>query len=810
MRAGQPLPLPTQAGRCSTLTPTTLPAYSQPAKPSRHGSFKVEYGGISLRYNRWVKQLRRLESLMHASANLHTGIAKSVHMAREWRAVLQATGFPSGFRQWWLIQHRGKEGLVTVLPHDVPPFDVLVQLFCTFENHVNQLQQQLVTSFRAKAMSNRQQNPNQVYRDVHKPRVSPVQILDHSVNCSIIEVDEDDLSVVISPPASFDVSRPVYTEAGSMSILHAEEDKLWLEFVDGPSNRKRPTTGPCAVLLHRLEQIGWFWDHGFHDQSGDSVDLWDCCIQELGTRVRDAWQQMVMTQLEQRKTFEGASSMHVGFTMRTPQGDPSQSKLLRQALSGTSFTADRLRHRTEASSCVCQYCGQPDSPFHRHVECPHFQDVRSLSPSQIHELRTMPIIAGSHGWLPCPSTLPAFRRYLQQLPDTTNVFCIPAELPDHLDLFTDGSCLHNSDSVLRLASWGVACALYDGDDDHRVIASGLLHGQHQTVTRAELAGVLSALNFVLVVKRPFYLWIDNEYVLKKIRQMATSDTWFCKKTSPNHDLLQQVFDKLQRVRMSFRGAYKVVSHQHHCNLTPLERWACAGNDVADRAAEQAFSFDPHLRHLHAQLVGETHQLDSLRQALHASIIAIGEKVVQGAKPLLPSEPDDETPEPTVATNAPGQPLAFQSWSLPSELPGSARRYNIADWGVIQPWVSGLQEGAQIMMWSWHQLYADFQLHHPGVGPWFHLAKQRWESGGTMPTVPFTTRSRWLSQFLQGVARVLDIQIPWCKAHPASCVLSFWTNCVKVRVDRQRQTAVDEWLSSQKVIYRCSKDLHVLP
>lgn len=73
---GKPLPLPTQKGRATTFRPTFVPAYTQPAKPGRSGSFQVEYGGISLRYNRWVKQLRRLESMSHASNNKKDGIAK--------------------------------------------------------------------------------------------------------------------------------------------------------------------------------------------------------------------------------------------------------------------------------------------------------------------------------------------------------------------------------------------------------------------------------------------------------------------------------------------------------------------------------------------------------------------------------------------------------------------------------------------------------------------------------------------------------------------------------------------------------------
>eukprot|EP00438_Fugacium_kawagutii_P015015 Skav200787 [mRNA] locus=scaffold318:51268:53013:- [translate_table: standard] len=573
-----------------------------------------------------------------------------------------------------------------------------------------------------------------------------------------------------------------------------------LDELSQPTSRKRPPAGPCSVLLQRLEQLGWHWDQGFVDQFGIPIHLWDCCIQELGTRVREAWQQVVMVQLESRKTFQGASMMHAGFTQRTKLLDPSKAKLLRQSLVGTFYTADRLKHRDPEATDLCHYCGNPDSPFHRHVECEHFHAERCLTPSQQSQLADMPLVAGSHGWFAPPPTLLAFRRKLATMVDTTDVIYVPPQLPDQVDLFTGGSCLHATDAFLRLATWGVACATPAGAEEHVAIASGVVV-VHQTVSRAELTGVIAALQWVTVVRRPFRLWIDNQYAWKKLSRMWHSATWYSKPTSPNHDLLDKLFSLVLQVRPFHLGTLKVVSHQVVSNLTPIEQWVCLGNEAADRAAEQALWSEPELRRLHGLLVEEVQSMTSLIDNLHATIVNIGEKVVKEVSPAAAVS--------VSVVEAPSVPAPFQPWPFPVDLPAAARKYVIDDWGFVQPWLQTLQEGEHVRMWSWHQLYADFQLHFPGKGPWHNLDRQRWESGDTMPDVPFTKRSRWLTDNLQGIAKVLDLSIPWCKAQPASNVLAFWTNCINVRVDDDRQLAVDKWLSTSKAVYKCSKDLHVL-
>ena len=77
--------------------------------------------------------------------------------------------------------------------------------------------------------------------------------------------------------------------------------------------------------------------------------------------------------------------------------------------------------------------------------------------------------------------------------------------------FTDGSGLSPEDRRLRIATWEVVVA--DLDSDHFLILSqGGVPGVVQTVLRAELLAVISALEWMNLYGKPGILWIDNEQV----------------------------------------------------------------------------------------------------------------------------------------------------------------------------------------------------------------------------------------------------------------------------------------------------------
>ena len=130
-------------------------------------------------------------------------------------------------------------------------------------------------------------------------------------------------------------------------------------------SRSRPEVGPCAVVLHRLHQVYWNWDADgfFRDAFGQPVDLWQTPVQELVSRVSEAWQYRVTCELSERKTFVGMHLTNAKLTTETLTAQPRDRAILRSALNGTFYTANHLRHRNDPKGHKLQAVRTPGQPL---------------------------------------------------------------------------------------------------------------------------------------------------------------------------------------------------------------------------------------------------------------------------------------------------------------------------------------------------------------------------------------------------------------------------------------------------------------
>ena len=222
---------------------------------------------------------------------------------------------------------------------------------------------------------------------------------------------------------------------------------------------KQMPPGPCHVLISRLHQLGWAWicRGCFDDHMGLQIDVLTCPVQELKHRLLEAWQHRVLGIVQQRKTFAGAPFMHPGITTARMHTHPPEAQaVLRTALNGTFFTADRLAKRDPTASSNCRFCQAEDSQVHRQWLCPFFASCRThLGADQIRTILEMPAVVANHAWLPEPPSLKLFREACLSIPDETHMFAWPSAVEDLIHLFTDGSCLAPSNMACKLASWGV-------------------------------------------------------------------------------------------------------------------------------------------------------------------------------------------------------------------------------------------------------------------------------------------------------------------------------------------------------------------
>ena len=99
-------------GRGARVAPEARSFPSVPATARRHGEDSLTCDLVYLEVKRWFKQLRRLQSLVHAQ-----GAAYRLDL---WRAILAAPGFDGGFLRWWGQRNIRLQGSPESFPAQLP------------------------------------------------------------------------------------------------------------------------------------------------------------------------------------------------------------------------------------------------------------------------------------------------------------------------------------------------------------------------------------------------------------------------------------------------------------------------------------------------------------------------------------------------------------------------------------------------------------------------------------------------------------------------------------------------------------------
>ncbi len=203
-----------QFGRSATTNTVKLIEYNKPIPRARQGDYQPNYSGISLPYSRWVKQMRRLESLCRNLAKQTESESAKIHASKEWRGIMTASGFPGGFQAWW-NQLNGKHGQA---PKNVtwlcPNFSQVQGIAFTFMNELNHFENILNRELKQKAKDNRINNPNKIFDDIAKPRASPIQLLEEPVSSTVVNVDSHHKIVTMDKRDAFDLNQDIVHNDG--------------------------------------------------------------------------------------------------------------------------------------------------------------------------------------------------------------------------------------------------------------------------------------------------------------------------------------------------------------------------------------------------------------------------------------------------------------------------------------------------------------------------------------------------------------------------------------------------------------------
>lgn len=193
---------------------------------------------------------------------------------------------------------------------------------------------------------------------------------------------------------------------------------------------RAPSNSITHTLLSRMQLLGWSIScNGLVSDSIGEFDLFQQSFPEVQFRAERAWLQVVAHEVSHRQGFDAM------------------------------FMVD-------ACVRICKFCSCEDSRYHRFWQCDHFAHCRQEIDAEVWEaIPQLPEVLTCYGWSTMSPTYTRWLQILDNIPqyDIRHGHILPVGQVTRV--FTDGSCFHQHDSVVRYAAWAcVACM-----DGHKVV-----------------------------------------------------------------------------------------------------------------------------------------------------------------------------------------------------------------------------------------------------------------------------------------------------------------------------------------------------
>ena len=273
--AGKPPLSVSECGRGRPQDTKCLRVATAPIRTSRHGEHAPRYFGQNLRYAQWMRQLRRLQSLVNSlnrSAMTPHAIEQRGNL---WDAIVRSPGFPSSFSSWWPCRNVQLVGDPALVPARLPSLATAQALVLSFEANFRDFERALQRDRRSNARQQRVEDPALIFRDFKRPQSAPVEtLLDHR-NARVAEVCEEEAAIILDGEVKWDPEAPFHCETAPLHVVHSEADKLWLVSTDGvEEGRTVSQVRHVGGLLEVFSEFGRQWGARWMRHGEDNIEHW--------------------------------------------------------------------------------------------------------------------------------------------------------------------------------------------------------------------------------------------------------------------------------------------------------------------------------------------------------------------------------------------------------------------------------------------------------------------------------------------------------------------------------------------------------
>ena len=261
----------------------------------------------------------------------------------------------------------------------------------------------------------------------------------------------------------------------------------------------------------------------------------------------------------------------------------------------------------------------PDTIEHRVRWCPRFGDIRRPHQWVCDAWDSLPTSL-THHLLPSANPhLPALRKLLCGIADTTGVFFCSGIGDGWQHVFTDGSCFDFDGPDFFLAGWGMIHAATG-----QAIACGVVPGLLQTAPRAELTAMIAAAKWAIHTQQPCMVWTDAQNIADGVQALQAGQSL---QSAADSDLWEDLAHLLhQLVNSNFQVRHTPSHLDSRRTESPFEDWLAEHNAHADTLAVLANSNRPQaLRAVHAEALRYHNDVNKAMRALRSIFFGIADK-----------------------------------------------------------------------------------------------------------------------------------------------------------------------------------------
>ena len=579
----------------------------------------------------------------------------------------------------------------------------------------------------------------------------------------------------------------------------------------------RIPTGILTTLLHRLQTLSWqVCPNGMLRDMYGEFCLFSTSYPELVLRAEWAWQNVVAGVVSSRQGMHMFHLVDAHCTRQWLKILPNKEHAaFRKVLNGAIFTNDSGVHWQVEQTSLCPYCQSSDSRFHRFWVCEVFDHCRDKVDPQVRALiPVLPEVLTSFGWSLRPHTWQAWRCMLTAI--RPGSLAGPGPTKDWTDVFTDGSCLWSAEPW-RIASYA-AVRVPSGSFDvsqSEVIVAGHVMGLIQTAYRAELWGVLRALEWALTHQHRIRIWCDCAGVVRGVQNLLAFG-YRGRVNGRNSDLWQKISDVIQLLGPLNVRITKVAAHMDDGDAeTDFEQWCFLFNGVVDRAAVATnLARDGTFWTLFHKHVNASKAIGQINREVQKCILHISMEVLMKNVQTV-DEVEHDQPKDVV------KPSPAAEWSpLPTVLempPQASFKYGRRLVALFHSWFwQAVSMADSPASWvSYYQLYVDFMLSTGESGP--VRFENGWHDPGgsrcvTLLQFNFKRRSAWWAKLAREVVHEVGGTLCTKYTRPESCLLNLHTSCAWVPWSSVRLDRVEHWflVHHKGTASRNGKSLESLP